>query len=236
MIENEPEKPKKGWGCLQWGVVVVTVFFVASFFVPSYGLVTEKALQMKGGSNARQIVGLLLAYASDHHGHYPDHGKDLSKLSSNEAFRSLVSEELVLDEMIFSCPESRFVPDKNIGVPPDYSEALQPGENHWMFVAGLSNTSTSHYPLVIEDAAYAAWPSTWLPYAKPYFSFSDQRRLPGMAWKDGKIIVAFNDASVQTVKLELRNGLLHLPESFLKPPGKEPLPDLKVLDVEEVAR
>lgn len=65
MPANEPEKAKKGCGCLAWTVVLVVGALMASLFVPAYGLITPKANQMKASSNARQIVGLLMTYASD---------------------------------------------------------------------------------------------------------------------------------------------------------------------------
>ena len=34
------------------------------------------------------------------------------------------------------------------------------------------------------------------------------------------------------VKLVEKDGLLHLPDEILKPEGKEPLPNMKLLDVE----
>lgn len=235
MSENEPEKPRKGWGCLQWGVVVgvvVVVCLLAVNSIPSYGPITPKANKMKAGSNGRQIVSLLMTYASENNGFYPDHGKDLSKLTSNEVFRALFQEAMVQDETIFGCPGSPMKPDKNIGSAPGFEQALMPGENHWMMVAGLRDDSPAHYPLVMENAADASWPPKWLPYPEPFFSSSGTRRSRGMAWKKREIIVVFNDASVQTVKLELKDGMLHLPESFLKPEGKEPLPEFKILDVE----
>ncbi len=235
MSENEPEKPKKGWGCLQWGVVVALLCLLGLYLTPRYGLITPRANQMKGASNARQILGLLLTYAVDNGGQYPDHGKDLSKLTSNVAFRSLVQEGLVQDETIFSCPGSSFRADKILGEAPDYKQALLPGENHWMLTAGLTNRSLSHSAVIMENAVQPAWPPKWSPYSKTvvsFFSFSEPNRRPGAAWKDGKILVAFNDASVLAVSLDSKDGLLQLPDSVLKPAGKMPLPELKILDVE----
>lgn len=235
MSENELGKPRKRWGCLQWGVVVGAVAMLAVKFMPrpSYGPITAKALQMKAGSNARQIVSMLMMYASDNNGMYPDHGKDLSKLTSNEVFRTLFQEILVQDESIFSCPFSKFLADKNIGSEPGFEQALMPGENHWMMVAGMRNDSPAHYPLLMESAADASWPPKWKPYSESSVSTLGSTRSRGMAWKKGEIIVIFNDASVQTVKLELKDGLLHLPDSVLKPAGKAPLPELKILNVDD---
>lgn len=53
-----------------------------------------------------------------------------------------------------------------------------------------------------------------------------------MAWKDQTVIIAYNDASVGTVKLEQKGEYLHLPADILAPEGKEPLPPMKILDIE----
>lgn len=239
MIENEPEKPQKGWGCLEWIVVLVVLALAVYNSVPSYGLITARSQQMKGSSHARQITGLLLTYASDNSGHYPDFGKDLSKLTSNQAFHELVKEGLVQDETIFSCPGSPFTSDKDVGLAPDYAKALTPGENHWMLVAGLQNNSPAHYPVVMENAVDATWPPRWMPYpsyiSRKLASIRGDKREPpsrGRSWENNAVIIGFNDASVQAVEMDLKDDRLHLPASILKPEGKEPLPTLKILDVE----
>lgn len=242
MPANEPEKPKKGCGCLAWTVVLVVGALMAFLPVPTYGLITPKAVQMKASSNARQIVGLLMTYASDYSGNYPDAFLKDDGLTANAVFRELVKDILVQDETIFGCPNSGFIPDKEIGSAPDFPKALEPGENHWAYVAGLSNTSPSHFPLVMESAVDGKLPPKWLlpPEAEESWfarQFRSEKKLfpravPGRSWGGGTIIVARNDASVETLKLTEKDGFMHLPESFLKPEDKEPLPELKLLDVE----
>jgi hypothetical protein len=227
---NEPEKPKKGWGCLQWGIAVGITFviLVPFMFASALSIFNEQVVrntQMKAASNARQIVGLMLTYASENNGHYPDHGLDPAGLTSNRAFHLLVEEGLLQDETIFGCPASLYYPDKNIGVAPAYAEALRKNENHWMLVTGLDDKSPSHYPLVLENAADTSWPPKW-------HAGMDGKLARGRAWKGNTIILAFNDASVQTVKLEQKDSLLHLPKRILEPEGHPPLPALKVLDID----
>lgn len=241
MPANEPEKPKKGWGCLAWTVVLVVGALMAFLFVPSYSLITPKALQMQASSKARHIVGLLLTYAADYNGNFPDALLKGDGLTANAVFRELVKDGLVQDETIFGCPKSGFIPDKEIGSAPDFPKALEPGENHWAYVAGLSNTSPSHFPVVMESAVDGKLPPQWLlpPEAEQSWfarQFMSEKKLfpkavPGRTWGGGTIIVARNDASVEPVKLTEKDGFMHLPESFLKPEGKEPLPPLKLLDV-----
>jgi hypothetical protein len=235
MSLNEPEKPKKGWGCLQWGAVLIIGGLLITLFVPVYGGITPKALQMKGGSNCRQIIGLLLTYAADYNGKFPDADLNATGLTSNAVFRELVKEGLVQDESIFSCPTSIFIPDGQIGTAPDYKQALEPGENHWMMVAGLENRSDSHYPVVMESAVDTTWPPRWLPHQEPsalmkflgdVFPSSPPLRPRGGSWPGSLILVGHLDASVSTVKLHVKESYAHYPASLAKPP-------LKLLDIEE---
>lgn len=239
MSENEPEKPKRGWGWLQLGVVLVVLSLIACYFISSSQVISVQAWQTQGCMKARQITGMLLTYASDHDGHYPDFGKDPSKLTSNEVFRDLVrvlaADGLTVDETTFSCPQSAFVGDKNLGQAPDFKEALRPGENHWMMIAGLRNDSRS--PLLLENAVEAPWPPKWLPYAEPSNSstswFLGGKKSPprGRSWQGNTIIISHNDTSADVVKLVKKDGLMHLPERYLKPNDETPS-EFKILDIE----
>lgn len=194
---------QRGFTLIELLVVITIIAIIASLAVPTYNLITVKANQMKGGSNCRQIIGLLMTYASDHNGLYPDSVTNpvtgSVPLTSNDAFRALVQENLVQDETIFGCPGSRFMPDKNIGAAPTYDQALSAGENHWAMTQGQSNTSSSIMPIVFENPVAVGWPPQWNCDAagKP---------VAGRAWPGGSILIGKNDASVETVKLMTAQG------------------------------
>ncbi len=180
-------------GCII-SVFLFTLLLVGiSYCVPQYGLVQTGANQMKAASNARVIIGTLRHYAVDHNGHYPD--SDHPEItSSNEAFRYVFTGGYTLDERIFGCPASRFVPDGNVGTSPDFKQALQPGENHWAMTAGLTVNSPAKAPVIFENPANNAWPPRW------DISISGQP-LPGRAWPRARIILGQNDGSVEIHKL-----------------------------------
>lgn len=241
MSENEPEKPRKGWGCLMWAVAGAAVVLFLPLMMTSHGRMSVRALQMKAGSNARQITALMMTYAADYNGLYTDAGLPQDSLTANAAFRELVKEGLVLDEMIFGCPYSSFIPDKDMGPAPDFPKALEPGENHWMMVAGQNNTTPGTHPLIIENATDATWPPKWLPgateipeaFRHPFLDWLPKPpQPPGRSWKGNTIMMGYNDASVIAVPLVKKDGLMHLPDSVLKPKGLPPLPNFKLLDVE----
>lgn len=135
-------------------------------------------------SNCRQVMVALKIYAADHAGDYPTPEGPVR--SSNQAFRRLIRDEIVEMESIFGCRGSVFLPDNNVGVKPDFAQALEPGENHWAMTEGLSDSSSGQIPLVYENPVKAAWPPKWKAGA-------DRMRRKGEGWSDGTVIVGFND-------------------------------------------
>jgi hypothetical protein len=154
----------------------------------------QRARQSAASGNCKQIVTALRIYATEHGGKYPDAIAPLPT-SSNQAFRTLIREEVFQDERVFGCQLSRFVPNGKIGGAPDYSQALEPGENHWAMTKGVTDQSPASMPLVFENPKVPSWPPVWDTklQGKPG---------KGRVWKGGKIIVGFNDTSVQAVKIE----------------------------------
>lgn len=178
-------------------VGVIPIAILASLAVPTFAKIQEKANQTKAISNARQIITALRIYSSDHDGKYPDKLKNGSSApDSNTAFRELFINGILQDERLFGCALSPYVPDGNIGSAPDYREALEPGENHWAMTGGLDDSSSSAFPLVYENTSSGTvWPPTWNTTISGHPS-------PGRTWSGGKIIIGFNDGSVQVIRLE----------------------------------
>lgn len=180
---NEPEKPKKGWGWLQWSVAVVVMLLMASLYVPTFARISPMANQSSTSNNCRQIIMALKIYAGDNNGVFPD-GE-----TANLVFRKLIQKEVVQDERIFGGKVSPFVPDGNVGIAPNFEEAVSPGENHWMIVAGLKPGNAATIPFVFENSTNHAWPPVWR---------NDPQSLPlrGRVWRGGKIIAGRLDNSV----------------------------------------
>jgi hypothetical protein len=152
----------------------------------------------KSIANCRQIILSIRLYAADHDGAYPDAGLPLAT-DSNTVFRQLIITGELEDEKIFGCGASRFVPDGDIGNAPDFSRAVQPGENHWAMTKGLNDNSPGEMPLVYENPTDAAWPPAWNADAAG-------RSVKGRTWSGGKVIIGTNDTSVELMKLESSKG------------------------------
>ena len=205
------------------------VAIAASIMVPTYNLITAQAHQMKAASNCRQIQGLLMAYAADHNGQYPDSmpvpGTNALPSTSNDVFKALFRDGLTTDEKIFGSPASRYNSDGLIGEAPGFEQALAPGENHWAMAAGRTSDSAPTGAWVFENPADASWPPKWNADAagKP---------LRGRAWAGGKIVVGLTDGSIETMKLESARGMATVRQ---RADGTSPFDradaGLKVLDI-----
>lgn len=227
---NEPVKPKKGWGWLQWGVVLVIILLGLGLCQHLYKYTSHMAESTMASNNCRQITMALKIWASENNGVFPD-ASLLPTATSNQAFRKLIQEDIIQDERIFGSKFGPFVPDGDIGTAPDFVKALQAGENHWMLIGGLRMDSLAHCPLIMENSLNAAWPPSWK-------KGKQSKVIRGRAWygrsaNKGHIIVGCLDNSVSFVQLMERGDALGLPDSILNPPGEQALPPLHILDIEE---
>ncbi len=191
--EPLPNKAKRGCGCLHLLVTGVLLLFAVGLIIPQFGAVQDSARLMQACNNCRAILLTLKCYADDHGGRYPE-GK-----TANDAFRDLFKADLMDDERAFTALNSPYQPDNNIGEAPNYSETLEPGENHWAMTRGLTSRSDKDAPLVFENPAKATWPPFWNADVKG-------RPEPGRTWKSGKIVIGRNDGSVAAEKLASNHG------------------------------
>lgn len=230
MTLNSPEKPKKGWSCLMRAVAVLVAGLVVLWIDAGFSVGVSKISTMRASSNARQIYGHLLTYAADHNGLFPEGP------TANAAFRELFKTGLVRDEWAFGCERSCFIPDGRVGTAPDYTQALEPGENHWMLVKGQDSSSSSTHPLLLENAAGLQPVPHWrLPDSGFYLFLSRYFSLeisPGRTWRNGEILAVQADGAVVNVKLVKKDGRLYLPDSLTTGKYHPPVPALELLDVE----
>jgi hypothetical protein len=222
---NEPEKPKKGWGWLQWGVVAIVCALITVFGYSLALSILDITGTVRGVRNSAYIVGALKLWAYDNNGDYPD-SKLGANATANAAFRQLFIDDVFFEERRFGSVYSPYVPDGEIGIKPNYDRALEPGENHWMFIGGLNSESPGYMPMIFENALDASWPPKW----KNHLFIKKER---GRTWRKGTVVVAFMDNSVNTVQLQQSGEYFTLPDSILHRQGEKPFTPLRVLDIEE---
>ena len=201
-------------------VAVIAITLVVGSFRSPISHFGQRARQSAAIGNCKQIVTALRVYATEHGGKYPDAIAPLPT-SSNQAFRTLIREEVFEDERVFGCQLSKFVPNGKIGGAPDYLQALEAGENHWAMTKGVTDQSPGSMPLVFENPLVPSWPPVWNTKLQ-------EKPEKGRVWRGGKIIVGFNDTSVQAVKIELPTSGESKKDVFT-----EAAPFMEVLNIEE---
>lgn len=215
----EPRTHKEPWSWRQWGVVIVIVAVMVFLTQPQICVQTERSQQVKAMSNCRQIISALHLYAGDHAGAYPD--SDPSQpMTANAAFRLLIKDDIIQDERIFGCPWSPFNGDNNIGTAPDFIDAIEANENHWMLVGNQKEDAPDNRLLVFENCLTTQPPLRWKPH-------SAGELCRGRTWKKNKVLIGRNDNSVASTSL---NSDGTLPQDTT-PPIDLP-PDAKILDIE----
>ena len=222
---NEPEKPKKGWGWLQWGVVIMVLFMIGAFAVPLYNWFLLSAYQGRQARQGREIILCLKVFAQDWKSRYPDSFQDDST-SANKVFRRLIHEEILADDTVFGGQISPYWADGKIGTAPAYDQAVEPGENHWMMLGGQSLHHAPEHPLIYENALDATWPPYWKPQ-------SAGRMVRGRTWNGGRILIGLNDGSVVTAKTRDPQDTFRLPASMQVDRNGRLWTDIEVLDIEE---
>lgn len=131
-------------------IVIAIIGILAAVAMPVYQVAMRNGKMNGAMQHARQIGLALRIYANDHDGNYPlkknDYDEDI--VTSNDAFRSLIPAYLD-NERVFTAPGSKAggTADNKMETP---AEMLQPGENHWAYISGLSSTSNSNWPLIVD--------------------------------------------------------------------------------------
>lgn len=195
---NVEQQTKSGCGWIHVLWLGAVVLLGLAMVPPCFCIVTDKSAQATNSGNCQQILTALKIYAVEHGGKFPD-ADPSGPTTANQAFRVLIREGVLDDERVFGAFSGMYHPDYNIGDAPEFNEALEPGENHWAMTKGATNKSPALMPLVFENAVSNGWPPRWNVDAA-------RKIVPGRAWKGGKILVGFNDSSVQLINLESSKG------------------------------
>jgi prepilin-type N-terminal cleavage/methylation domain-containing protein len=139
--------------------------------------------------NAKQVATGLRTYAADYDGVYPgtiDPDTEEEFTNSNEVFRLLIPEYLDT-ERIFTVPGSAWA-EKADGRFDEVADRLTAGENHWAYIAGLTTTSRSDWPLVVDGTNGSG-------------TYTSEAGTKGGTWEGRKTIVVRVGGSAEAVRL-----------------------------------
>jgi len=169
-------------------VVISIIAILAGLAMPVYTKIIMNGKQANAMNNARQIGLGLRLYSNDYDGTYPtkknSYGEDIK--TSNDVFRSLVP-TYVDSEKVFAVGGSKAGP----AVDGDISSAARivaPGENHWAYIDGLSTSSNSNWPLIVDHTDGTG-------------SYTDKEASLGGTWRATKAVVVNTDMSAHLTPL-----------------------------------
>ncbi len=223
---NERLEQKTGCQRIEITIGIILLVILVPLTIAGWRKVSDLTARASTAGNCHNLMGTLKVYAGDHGGTHPD--ADVSNpQTANQAFRLLGAKGMMFGESVFGAAMSPYRPDGDLGTPPAHSKALEPGENHWALTKGATDASPALLPIVFENAVTNTWPPRWNADAAG-------RKVPGRAWRDGKIIVGFNDASVMAIQLESAKGASVAPKLIGR--GKDyftlSAEKMEVLDIE----
>lgn len=180
-----PNKKPRVWPlalCL-----ILAVLFCSPIFKPIPARTIELAYASKLLADARDIAHSLGDFAEDAQGRLPEPARD-----SNEALNQLFEQNPKLKEA-----QSWNLKDKVFCLPdrPTENKSLAPGENHWAYVAGLTEHSPPKTPVLADG------------FTAPDHRY-DKRHV---FWKQKWAIVAYLDGTVERVTLKIDGDTAYVP-------------------------
>jgi prepilin-type N-terminal cleavage/methylation domain-containing protein len=193
-------------------VVITIIAILASFALPAYTTVQERAQQTKDLSNAKQIGLALKQFASDNNGSFPnkvpaaDYSTAANLTSSNKSNDGFwwLFPNYLQSEDIFVVPGSAWTPNPadnvlDAAAAAGRSETLEGSgggsgggtnpECGYAYVTAHTDTSNPAYPLVADGFASVSPPT-----------YATSKSAQGGVWQGRKAIVLFCDASGQILK------------------------------------
>ena len=186
-------------------VVITIIAILASFALPAYTAVQERAQQTKDLSNAKQITLALKQFASDNNGFYPAKASAAGEYAAAPATAPAESNSALFwlfpnylqSEDVFAVSGSQWTPsnpdNKIDAAGAVQADTLKAGENSYAYVLNLTDTANPAFPLIADGFA--------TPIADPPV-YDTSKTNKGGVWAAKKAIVAFCDGSAQVLKCD----------------------------------
>ncbi len=131
-------------------VVIAIIAMLAGIATPVYAAIMMNGRQTAALASAKQVGLALRVYANDHDGAYPakHNSYDEEIISANDALRSLIPAYLD-NEKVFVVGGSKAGASADNQIE-DQTQMVARGENHWAYVEGLTTSSNSNWPLLVD--------------------------------------------------------------------------------------
>ncbi|MDQ3624531.1 MAG: type II secretion system GspH family protein [Verrucomicrobiota bacterium] len=197
-MKTSQTHPSSGFTLIELLVVISIIAILAGIALPVFGEVQTRGAQTKALSNAKQIGTACKLFAMDYNGIFPMWSNVDEKTEagpdSNSVLKTLIP-DYVPDKAVFSIPKSAFC--RKTRASSNLPNTLDPGDNEWAYVIGLTDTSNPRFPLLADGFVPGSETSS------PYYVADDT--LPGGVWKGKRAVVIRCDVS-GTVETTYKSG------------------------------
>ncbi len=142
-------KSNRGFTLIELLVVITIIAMLAAGAYAGYGALMPMIRSKQAANQESTIHKWLTAFALDNGGAYPQGD------TANLAYRELFKKNYGADEMQFYIPNDPYhktapgqKPDGDKGREPEYTQALDTGENAFAYVNGLTQSDDGRIPLI----------------------------------------------------------------------------------------
>lgn len=181
---------RRGFTLIELLTVMTIISILAAVAAPGFKMAIDGARMNQAMQHAKQIGLSLRNWATDYDEMYPAAidpvtGDELS--TSNQVFRMLLP-DYIDTERVFMVGGSAWGPRAD-GRIDEESDRLEPGENHFAYIAGNTTTSRSDWPLVVDGTNGSG-------------AYVRERGQKGGCWGGRRAIVIRIGGSAETVPLQ----------------------------------